>query len=152
MRPSPSARGAWFMATAILVRDIMSKEARVVRPDTSVQEVAATLNKFRIDSVIVVQKDKPIGIVTVRDIMNRLVEENVAPRLLTAREIMTSPLTTIGLEATIENATKLMAQKNVKTLPVIDREKLVGVVSFTDIAFKVPTMLSLLEESCHMSQ
>ncbi len=64
----------------------MSKEARVVRPDTSVQEVAATLNKFRIDSVIVVQKDKPIGIVTVRDIMNRLVEENVAPRLLTARD------------------------------------------------------------------
>src|SRR5512136_2288610 len=132
------------MATTILVKDIMSNDVKTVRPDTTAQEIAATLNKFRIDSVIVVQKDKPIGIVTVRDIMNRLVEENVAPRLLTAREIMTSPLTTIGLEATIENATKLMAQKKVKTLPVIDREKLVGVVSFTDIAFKVPTMLSLL--------
>jgi CBS domain-containing protein len=45
-----------------------------------------------------------------------------------------------------------MAQKNVKTLPVMDKDKLVGVVSFTDIAFKVPTLLSLLEESCHAAQ
>ncbi len=130
----------------------MSKDVKMVRPDTSAQEVAATLNKFRIDSVIVVQKDKPVGIVTVRDVMNRLVEEYVAPRTLTAREMMTSPLNTIGMEATVQDAAKVMAQKNVKTLPVMDRDKLVGVVSFMDIAFKMPTMLSLMEESCHVSQ
>ena len=76
------------MATAILVKDIMSNDVKMVRPDTTAQEVAATLNKFRIDSVVVVQKDKPVGIVTVRDVMNRLVEEYVAPRVLTARELM----------------------------------------------------------------
>jgi predicted transcriptional regulator len=84
--------------------------------------------------------------------MNRLVEEYVAPRTLTAREMMTSPLNTIGMEATVQDAAKVMAQKNVKTLPVMDRDKLVGVVSFMDIAFKMPTMLSLMEESCHVSQ
>jgi CBS domain-containing protein len=130
----------------------MSKDVKLVRLDTSAQEVAATLNKFRIDSVIVVQKDKPVGIITVRDVMNRLVEEYVAPRTLTAREIMTAPLNTIGMEATVQDAAKVMAQKNVKTLPVMDRDKLVGVVSFMDIAFKMPTMLSLMEESCHVSQ
>lgn len=140
------------MSGTILVKDIMSKDVKMVRPDTSAQEVAATLNKFRIDSVIVVQKDKPVGIVTVRDVMNRLVEEYVAPRTLTAREMMTSPLNTIGMEATVQDAAKVMAQKNVKTLPVMDRDKLVGVVSFMDIAFKMPTMLSLMEESCHVSQ
>ncbi len=136
----------------ILVKDIMSKEIRLVRPDTSAQEIVATLNKFNIGSVIIVQKDKPIGIVTVRDVMNRLVEQYLAPKLLTARQMMTSPMTTIGVEATVEEAAKLMAQKNVKTLPVMDKDKLVGVVSFTDIAFKVPTLLSLLEESCHTPQ
>ncbi len=140
------------MASSILVKDVMSKTVRLVRPDTSAQEVVATLNKFNIGSVIVVQKDKPLGIVTVRDVMNRLVEQYLAPRLLTARQMMTSPITTISMEATIEEAANLMAQKNVKTLPVMDKEKLVGVVSFTDIAFKVPTLLSLLEESCHTSQ
>ena len=140
------------MASMILVKDIMSKDVRVVRPDTSAQEIAATLNKLNIDSVVVVQKDKPVGIVTVRDVMRRLVEEYLAPRTLTAREMMTSPLTTINVEATVDEAAKLMAKKNVKTLPVIDKDKMVGVVSFTDIAFKVPTLLSLLEESCHTTQ
>jgi CBS domain-containing protein len=90
--------------------------------------------------------------VTVRDVMNRVVEEHLAPQMLTARQMMTSPMTTINVEATVDEAAKLMAQKNVKTLPVMDKDKLVGVVSFMDIAFKVPTLLSLLEESCHSSQ
>ena len=140
------------MASTILVKDIMSKEVRVVRPDTSAQEIVATLNKFNIGSVIVVQKDKPVGIITIRDILVRIVEQNLAPKVLTASQIMTSPFTSINVEATVEEAAKLMAKKRVKTLPVMDKEKLVGVVSFTDIAFKVPTLLSLLEESCRASQ
>ncbi|HLN45789.1 MAG TPA: CBS domain-containing protein [Candidatus Sulfotelmatobacter sp.] len=140
------------MASTILVKDIMSKDVRVVRPDTPAQEIVATLDKFNIDSVIVVQKDKPIGIVTVRDVMRRLSMEYVAPRILSAREMMSSPLTTINVEATVDEAAKLMARNNVKTLPVMDNDKMVGVVSFTDIAFKVPTLLSLLEESCHTTQ
>ena len=140
------------MASTILVRDIMSKDVRVVRPDTSAQEIVATLNKFNIGSVMVVQKDKPVGIITIRDILIRLVEQNLAPRLLTANQIMSSPFTSINVEASVEEAAKLMAKNRVKTLPVMDKEKLVGVVSFTDIAFKVPTLLSLLEESCRASQ
>lgn len=140
------------MASTILVKDIMSKDVQVVRPDTSAQEIVATLDKFNIDSVIVVQKDKPIGIVTVRDVMRRLSMEYVAPRILSATEMMSSPLTIINVEATVDEAAKLMARNNVKTLPVMDNDKMVGVVSFTDIAFKVPTLLSLLEESCHTAQ
>ena len=66
--------------------------------------------------------------------------------------MMTSPFTSINVEATVEEAAKLMAKKRVKTLPVMDKEKLVGVLSFADIAFKVPALLSLLEESCRTSQ
>jgi len=140
------------MASIILVKEIMSKDVKVVRPDTSAQEIVATLNKFNIGSVVVVQKEKPVGIITIRDILIRLVEQNLAPRVLTARQMMTSPFTSINVEATVEEAAKLMAKKRVKTLPVMEKEKLVGVVSFADIAFKVPALLSLLEESCRASQ
>ena len=140
------------MASIIPVKEIMSKDAKVVRPDTSAQEIEATLNKFNIGSVVVVQKEKPVGIITIRDILVRLVEQNLAPRVLTARQMMTSPFTSINVEATVEEAAKLMAKKRVKTLPVMDKEKLVGVLSFADIAFKVPALLSLLEESCRASQ
>ena len=140
------------MASIILVKEIMSKDVKVVRPDTSAQEIVATLNKFNIGSVVVVQKEKPVGIITIRDILVRLVEQNLAPRVLKASQMMTSPFTSINVEATVEEAAKLMAKKRVKTLPVMDKEKLVGVLSFADIAFKVPALLSLLEESCRTSQ
>jgi len=134
------------MASIILVRDVMSKEVKVVRPDTTVKEVVATMNKFNIGSIIVVQGERPVGIITERDILRRLVEPCLAPETLTARHIMTSPVTTINETATIEEAAKLMAKKRVKRLPVMSDEKIVGIVTFTDIVTKVPTMLSILEE------
>jgi CBS domain-containing protein len=134
------------MASIILVRDVMSKEVKVVRPDTTVKEVVATMNKFDIGSIIVVQGERPVGIITERDILRRLVEPCLAPETLTARHIMTSPVTTINETATIEEAAKLMAKKRVKRLPVMSDEKIVGIVTFTDIVTKVPTLLSILEE------
>ena len=134
------------MAGIVLVRDVMAKDVRVVRPDTSVKEVVATMNKFDIGSIVVVQGDRPIGIITERDILRRLVEPCLAPETLTARQVMTSPVLTIIETASIEEAAKLMVRKRVKKLPVVNNQKLVGIVTFTDIVTKVPTMLSILEE------
>lgn len=134
------------MASILLVRDVMSKDVRVVRPDTTVKEVVATMNKFNIGSIIVTQADRPVGIITERDILRRLVEQCLAPETLTARQIMTSPVTTINENTTIEEAAKLMAKKRIKRLPVTNNNKLVGIVTFTDIVTKVPTLLSILEE------
>lgn len=134
------------MASMILVRDVMSKDIRVVRPDTTTQEVVATMNKFNIGSILVVQADRPVGIITERDILIRLVEQCLAPENLTARQIMTSPVITINENASIEEAARLMAKKKIKKLPVTNNNNLVGIVTYTDIVFKVPTLLSILEE------
>ena len=134
------------MASLVLVREIMSKDVRVVRPDTTAQEIVATMNKFDIGSIIVVQGERPVGIITARDILVRLVEQCLAPAVLTAKQIMTSPLITISESATIEEAARLMAKKKIRRLPVMDNNKLGGMVTFSDIVFKVPTLLSLLEE------
>jgi CBS domain-containing protein len=134
------------VASIVLVRDVMSKEVKVVRPDTTVKEVVATMNKFDIGSIIVVQSDRPVGIITERDILRRLVEPCLAPETLTARQIMTSPVITISETADIEETAKLMARKKVKRLPVMNNGKLVGMITYTDIVAKVPTMLSMLEE------
>jgi CBS domain-containing protein len=134
------------MAGIVLVRDVMSKDVRVVRPDTTMKEVVATMNKFDIGSIVVVQGDRPVGIITERDILRRLVEPCLAPETLTARQVMTSPVLTISETASIEEAARLMAKKRVKKLPVMNNQKLVGVVTLTDIVTKVPTMLSILEE------
>jgi len=134
------------VAGIVLVRDVMSKDVKVVRPDSSVKEVVATMNKFDIGSIVVVQGDRPVGIITERDILRRIVEPCLAPETLTARQVMSSPVLTINETASIDEAAKLMVKKNIKKLPVMDKQKLVGIVTFTDIVTKVPTMLSILEE------
>jgi CBS domain-containing protein len=134
------------MATIVIVRDVMSKDVKVVRSDTTMKEVVATMNKFSIGSIIVVQGQRPVGIITERDILRRLVEPSLAPETMTARYVMTSPVVTINETASIEEAARLMAKKKAKRLPVMNNDKLVGIITFTDIVFKVPTMLSMLEE------
>ena len=134
------------MAGIVLVRDVMSKNVKVVRPDTIVKEVVATMNKFNIGSIVVVQSDRPVGIITERDILRRTVEPCLAPEALRAREVMTSPIITIRSTASIDEAAKIMARKRIKKLLVMENEKLVGILTFTDIVTQVPNMLGILEE------
>jgi CBS domain-containing protein len=136
------------MASNVLVRDIMTKDVKVVRNDTSVHEVVATMSKFDVDAVLVVQSGKPTGIITTRDVLVRAVEHGMPLGSLIARMIYTNPLVTIDEEATVEEATKLMKRWRIKHLPVTKNDKLVGMLSYTDIVFAVPAMLSEMEELC----
>jgi CBS domain-containing protein len=137
------------MASNILVRDVMSKDVKKVRSDTTAQEVVATMTKFDVDSVIVVQSGKPVGIITTRDVIVRMVEHCLAPKAVIAREIYTNPLVTVSESATVEEAVSLMKKWRIKHLPVVENEKLVGLLTATDVMFKVPAMLSMMEELCH---
>jgi len=133
------------MVGMILVRDVMSKDVKVVQPNSSVREVAAKMNKFNIGSIVVVQGEKPVGVISERDILRRVVEPCLSPEALTARQVMTSPVVTINETASIEEAAKLMAKKKVRKIPVMNEQKLVGIVTFTDIVNKVLTTISILE-------
>ena len=134
------------MAGIVLVRDVMSKDVKVVRPDTSVKEIVATMNKFDIGSIVVVQSDRPVGIITERDILRRIVEPCLAPETLRAREVMTSPVISIHSTASSDEAAKIMVRKHIKRLLVMSNEKSVGILTFTDIVTQVPNMLRILEE------
>jgi CBS domain-containing protein len=124
----------------------MSKVVKVVRPDTSMKEVVATMNKFSIGSIVIVQAERPVGIITERDILRRLVEPCLAPETLRAREVMTSPVISISETASIDEAAQLMTKKRIKRLLVVNNGRLVGILTFTDIVTQVPKMLVILEE------
>ncbi len=134
------------MAGIVIVRDVMSKDVKVVRPDTLIKEVVATMNKFEIGSIVVIQGDRPVGIITERDILKRIVEPCLAPEALRAREVMTSPPVTINATTSIDEAANIMARKKIKRILVMDNGKLAGILTFTDIVTQVPNMLGILEE------
>jgi len=135
------------LAGLILVRDIMTKEPRVVRRDTSVQEVVATMNKYDISSIIVVEEKRPVGIVTHKDIISKLVQARIPPDAVTAREIMTSPIIAINEDASVDEAARLMSKKRIKKLVVMrNNNELAGIITSSDLVREAPKMTELLNE------
>ncbi len=137
------------MASNVLVRDVMTKEVHVVRNDTSMAEVVATMAKYDLGYIMVEQSGKPTGIITEHDIIVRLVTQGLAPSAVIARMVYTNPIFTIDEEATVEEGVNLMKHWGVKHLPVTGKEgELVGVLTAENVMFAVPSMLSSLEEIC----
>jgi len=136
------------MASNILVRDIMSKDVKVVNNTTTVQEVVATMTKFDKDAILVVQSGKPTGIITVKDVLVRALEHGIPLNSIIARMIYTNPLVTIEETATVEEAANLMKNWRIKHLPVTQNEQLVGILTDRDIVYAVPQLMSVMEEFC----
>lgn len=134
------------MSGILLVRDIMARNVKTVRTDDTVLEAVKKMNKFQIGSVIVTNNGRPVGIITERNILQRIVEPCLDPAMVRAKDIMSSPLITIDANAAIEEAAQIMARRHIKKLPIIEGGRVVGIVSTSDIVRTSPTQLSILEE------
>jgi CBS domain-containing protein len=137
------------LAGLLLVRDVMTKNPKVVRRDTTVQEIVATMTKFDISSIIVAQEERPVGIVTHKDIVSKVVLPRIPPDALKAIEVMSTPVVKITEDASIEEAAALMAKKRIKKIIVVsgNSDKLVGIITSTDIVRAQPTLMALVEKS-----
>jgi CBS domain-containing protein len=82
-----------------------------------VSEVVEKMNRFGIGSIIVVQERRPVGIITERDILQKVVEHCLDPNLCKAKEIMTSPIVILEENSSASDAMKLMADRRIKKLP-----------------------------------
>lgn len=134
------------LAGVILVRDVMETDVKTVRPDSSVMEAIQKMNKFDVGSIVVVQERRPVGIITERDILRKILESGLDPVTVRARQIMSSPIVTIREDLAIEEAAKIMTAKKIKKIPVVKDGKLIGIVTATDLVRNEPKMISLLED------
>ena len=139
------------MSGLMIVRDVMAKNIKTVKPDDTVHAAVLKMNKFDIGSVLVVSSGRPVGIITETNIMRRIVEPRMDPATVWAKDIMSSPLTTIDENEAVEEAAKIMAEKSINRLPVTNGHKLVGLISSTDIVKASPTQLGILDELLKVS-
>jgi len=135
-----------FTAGLLSVKDIMIKDVKRVRTDTSVQEVVATMAKYDISGVVVAQKDKPVGLITHKDLLAKVLQSRIPPADLVAREVMSTSPVTIKGEASLEEAAELMTKKGLKKLIVVRNDKLVGIITSMDIIKAEPKLVGLLED------
>lgn len=112
-----------------VIRDIVK-----LRGDSSIRDAAEAMKKNSVESIIVVDKDgNPIGILTERDILYRVVAEGRDPSLTKLEEVASKPLVTVKPELTVGEAIALMIRKNIRRVPVIEGGRLIGVVVMREV-------------------
>jgi len=136
------------MSSTVLVRDIMSKNMKTARTDSKLREVIQKMVKFHISSIVVIERDKPVGIITERDFLKELSQAVLDLDVVEAKDVMSRKLVTVDEAADIEEASQLMLKNNVKKLPVVNNGKLIGIITSSDILRGTNIMLSSLKDIC----
>ena len=120
------------------VSDVMTTRPRAVTPETPVSQVAELMKAEDVGAIPVVQDDQLVGMVTDRDIVVRAVAEGKDPRGMPAAAVSSRDLVTVDPDQDLSDALQLMAQHQVRRLPVVDEDNhLLGVVSQADVAREV---------------
>jgi CBS domain-containing protein len=117
-----------------LVKDLMKTSVVMSDPKRSVSEAAKLMQQKDVSCVVVAVDEQIVGILTERDIVRKIVAEGFKPDVVLVENIMSTPVITISSEATIEEASKLMATFGIRRLPVVDDGRLRGIITATDIA------------------
>jgi len=95
----------------------------------SIQSIIQKMVTFDIGAVIVADGDKPIGIITERDLLEWELTTSKDPNQKVAREIMSSPITVVEQDTSLTDALKLMRDKHIRRLAVTQEDKIMGIVS-----------------------
>jgi len=114
------------------VKGYMQKKVITIAPEKSMMDVAKIMSDKSISCVVVVEGNKPVGIVTERDLTRTIVRDrDLTP--VKVRDIMSKPVISISPDTNIVHAARQMNEKNIRRFPIVKGEKLVGLITETDI-------------------
>jgi len=120
----------------ITVRHILQGKGGLawsVAPDTTVYDALKLMAEKNLGAVIVLQGDKLVGIFSERDYARKVILKGKSSKETTVEEIMTSDVVTVEARHSIEECMAMMTSKRIRHLPVVEAEKIVGVISIGDI-------------------
>ena len=117
------------------IRDVMTPNPRTVSLNDTVENAARIMRDEDTGVVPVVENGKPVGMLTDRDIVIRAVADGNQPNRQ-IRDIVTSTVVTVTPEMSTREASQLMSEHQIRRLPVVEHERLVGIVSIGDLAVK----------------
>ncbi len=119
----------------MLIRDILKKKGSktiTTSKETKIVDIAHILTKEKIGAIIIIEKEKVIGILSERDIVRAFTQKK-SVRNTQVHELMTKNVITCSLEDNNEDLLTLMVTKKFRHLPVLEKNKLIGIVSIGDL-------------------
>ncbi|MCD6558571.1 CBS domain-containing protein [Palaeococcus sp. (in: euryarchaeotes)] len=130
------------MPTGITVEQVLKRKPILVKPSDTVANVAKKLSKAKVSSAIVVKKDDILGIVTDRDILNKVVAPGKNPKEVKVEDIMTPKPFTIEYDEDIEDATQLMVEKGIRRVVVTKLGRPIGFLMAVDLLAAISSLNS----------
>jgi len=131
----------------LIVREAMSSPVVTVSENDSTANAARVMKEHGIGALFVHDgESRPVGIVTERDLVYRVIAEGRLPGEIKVEDVMSSPLVTVDPEASLEDAMALMGSNDIRRLGVVYRGSLEGVISNKDIIRIMPTIIEIVRE------
>ena len=116
------------------VSDVMVKDPVVVDPKTTCARIARLMRDRKIGSVVLVEGEKPVGIVTEKDLVHRIMAEKKDQNICLAEDVATKPVIAVSIHADVEMAVDIMNDYNIRRIVVDNDDKVVGIVTTDDLS------------------
>ncbi len=131
----------------VLVADVMSKKPITLPESATAKQVASSMSGNDVGSVIITKEGRPVGIITERDLVERLLARGLNPDTTLSKNIMSSPLSVIDPKAEVMEAARKMAKLKMRRLVVMSRGEMVGILTSRDILSTAPELVEVLTEA-----
>jgi CBS domain-containing protein len=133
---------------SLKVKGVMVKNIVTMGARTSVEKAVDLINKHEIGCLIVVNEEKPVGIVTERDMLKRFLFQHEDPRKTRVGSIMSKPLVVGKRQTDLREAVALMVERRIKKLHVIENTNLLGLLTLTDIVRSSAYLEHIISSFC----
>ncbi|WP_292388669.1 CBS domain-containing protein [Methanosarcina sp. UBA5] len=136
----------------VSVAEVMNKAVIVMDINSDIPTIAREMISRDAGSVIITENGKAMGIITERDFVKGIVTEDRKPGEVKASEILSTPLITVEPETSIVEVSEIMLKANIKRLPVLEKGRIIGLISNTDILMVTPGLNTILKELIDMNR
>jgi len=136
----------------IRVREIMTRKPITINKETNIRTAAKIMREKHIGGLMVIDKGKLSGMITEGDILVRAFLKNKNPRKTKVWEVMTRNVITVNPDTDLYHVTQLMNKKDLKRLPVVEGDRVVGYLTERDLLKIEPSLLDVLIEKLRIKE
>ncbi|MEW6593005.1 MAG: CBS domain-containing protein [Candidatus Hadarchaeota archaeon] len=129
------------MKKIVSVKEAMSAKVLVATTTTTVAKAAKLMASRSVGSIVVLKGKTPVGILTERDVLDKVVSEDLKPSKVLVEKVMSSPIMTVTPDTDVTEAAKMMSKNKIRRLPVVEKGKLIGIITSADITAISPDIL-----------
>ena len=133
----------------MLVQELMTKNVIKINSNESVLEACKVYCKHKVGSLVVMDNNIIVGILTERDVIESIILVNGDPKTTKVRDIMSPNIKTVHALAPVEKAADIMKENNIKKLPVVLNNEIVGIITETDLSRTIHAYSQAIEELSH---